>query len=104
MTAKFPSMAYSAPLIATDYSGTSTPGESLEVMPTDSAAVSGVIQNVSAADFLYVNLTGGEAGQMPGSIILEPGGSADLVATNAVSVFATSAVAFTAVRYHYVDS
>ncbi|MGL4725636.1 MAG: hypothetical protein ACRCWW_14210 [Scandinavium sp.] len=104
MTTKFPSMAYSAPLIATDYSGTATPGSSLEVMPADSTAVSGVIQNVSAGDVLYVNLTGGEAGQMPGSIILEPGGSVDLAATNAVSVFATTAVPFTAVRYHYVDS
>jgi hypothetical protein len=102
MSNRFPAEATTAATVATDFSGVTTAGASVEILAYDESGVLTCIQNMSDSDVLYLSLTG-EAGNQPGSFRLLTNGYLELPGINAVSVYADSPVPYTAVRFHYAD-
>lgn len=84
----------------TDYSGTATAAASTQIMAANSAARMYRIQNLSTTVNLWVNDTGGTAAAYtPGSYMLAPGAYYEFPSPFAVSVYADSAIPFSAARY-----
>lgn len=71
-----------------------------EIMPADASARLYRIQNLSKTETLWFNDTGAEAAaDTPGSYALATGEYYEFSSTHAVSVYATTAIAFSAARY-----
>ncbi|ECJ2265718.1 hypothetical protein FNH73_24685 [Salmonella enterica subsp. salamae] len=98
---RFPTETIIAPASTLkDYSGHTVAGASKEIMPADASARLYRIQNLSKTETLWFNDTGAEAAaDTPGSYALAPGGYYEFSSTHAVSVYSTTAIAFSAARY-----
>ncbi|EDS3395409.1 TPA: hypothetical protein MX306_001148 [Citrobacter freundii] len=98
---RFPTETIIAPASTLkDYSGHTVAGAGKEIMPADVSARLYRIQNLSKTETLWFNDTGSEAAaDTPGNYALAPGGYYEFSSTHAVSVYATTVVAFSAARY-----
>jgi hypothetical protein len=102
MSNRFPAEATTAATVATDFSGVTTAGASVEILAYDESGVLTCIQNLSDSDTLYLSITGAASAQ-PGSFRLLPNGYLELPGINAVTAYADIAAPFTAVRFRYAD-
>ncbi|SUY95338.1 Uncharacterised protein [Citrobacter freundii] len=100
MSGRFPVEAIEAPATLTDYSGVTTAGKSIQIMPANPSARLYRIQNLSQTESLWFNDAGGEAAPYtPSSYVLLPGSYYEFPGVLALSVYANTIIPFSAARY-----
>lgn len=100
-SALFPVQNTAVPAITlADHSGTTIAATSKQIMAANDTARMYRIQNLSTTVNLWVNDMGGAAAPYtPGSYMLAPGAYYEFPSVLAVSVYADSAIPFSAARY-----
>lgn len=101
MAARFPVQMTPEPIkVLEDHSGTTTAGQSTKIMDAKADARCYRIQNLSATETLWINDNGGDAGKrVPGCYGIQPMGYYEFYSPFAISVYADTAIPFSAGRY-----
>lgn len=101
MATKFPVETTPAAIhVLEDFSGQTTAGTSVQIMPAKPDARCYRIQNLSQTETLWINDIGAAAGKrLPGSYGIQPMGYYEFYSPLEVSVYADTVIPFSAGRY-----